>query len=202
VLRPDGRRSTPDKNSPLVWGKAHVSGNVVAGDEAVSADNWNGGVQIENAPDLAAVTASVKVAEPFPMAPVPTQPAAEAYQAVLANVGATLPKRDAVDQRIINQVRGGKPLAATKDGIITSIDQVGGYPTYQGEPIADADRDGLPDDWERAHGFDPSSPADASLDAAGDGYTNLERYLNGIDPRRRIDWTDLKNNRDPLQPTP
>jgi len=197
VLRPDGRRSTPDKNSPLVWGKAHVSGNVVAGNEAVSADNWNGGVQIEGAPDLAAVTAGVRVYEPFPMAQVPVQPAAEAYQAVLANVGATLPKRDAVDQRIIEQVRGAAPLAATKQGIITGIEQVGGYPTYKGEPIADADRDGMPDDWERAHGFDPNNAADAALDALGDGYTNLERYLNGLDPRRRIDWTDLKNNRDP-----
>ena len=198
VLRPDGRRSTPDKNSPLVWGRAHVAGNVVVGDEVVSADNWNGGVQVEDSADPGAVLARVRVAEPFPMAPVPAQTAAEAYEAVLRNVGATLPNRDAVDERIIDCVRRGTAAAGTKHGIITDPAQVGGYPEYRGKAVADGDRDGMPDDWERRHGFDPQDSADAILDAAGDGYTNLERYLNGLDPSRRIDWADRRNNIDPL----
>ena len=42
------------------------------------------------------------------------------------------------------------------------------------------DHDGMPDAWERANKLDPSDPADGSRDDVGDGYTNLERYLNSI----------------------
>ena len=35
-------------------------------------------------------------------------------------------------------------------------------------------------------------------DSSGDGYTNIEKYLNGLDLRAKVDWKDLRNNRDPL----
>ncbi len=197
VLRPDGRRSTREKTSPLVWGRAYVAENEVEGNPTVTADNWSGGVQIDDANNVAKVLADVRYVEPFPMAPVPKQSAQDAYAAVVANVGATLPRRDAVDRRIIEQVRSGSVRSATKNGIITDVAQVGGYPAYQGEPVADADLDGMPDDWERRHGFNPTDPGDAMLDATGDGYSNLERYLNGLDPHRKVDWQDLSNNVDP-----
>jgi hypothetical protein len=75
---------------------------------------------------------------------------------------------------------------------------VGGYPEYLGTPYADTDRDGLPDTWEKAHGLNPSDPADAGADSNSDGYTNIEDFINGRDPRGpRIDWKDLRNNVDP-----
>jgi hypothetical protein len=43
ILRPDGRRPGPDKTLPREWGQAHVAGNVVAGNDAVTKDNWAGG---------------------------------------------------------------------------------------------------------------------------------------------------------------
>jgi hypothetical protein len=196
VLRPDGRRG-PDKNSPREWGKAYVAGNVVAGNEAVTKDNWAGGVQIDGGDDPAVILPRVRVAEPFPMAEVPVQPAAEAYDAVLAHAGATRPRRDAVDRRVVEQVRAGTAPAG-KHGIITDVKQVGGYPEYGGEPVRDADGDGMPDAWERANGLNPNDPADAATDADGDGYTNVEAYINGHDPRAKVDWKNLKNNRDPL----
>ncbi|MBX3746548.1 MAG: lamin tail domain-containing protein [Verrucomicrobiae bacterium] len=50
-------------------------------------------------------------------------------------------------------------------------------------PAWDTDFDGMPDEWELAHGLDPNNPADAHLDSDGDGLTNLEEYLAGTDPR-------------------
>ncbi|MFQ5635884.1 MAG: LamG-like jellyroll fold domain-containing protein, partial [Gammaproteobacteria bacterium] len=49
-----------------------------------------------------------------------------------------------------------------------------------GEP--DADLDGMSDAWEGQWGFDPNDPADAGLDADGDGITNLEEYQAGTHP--------------------
>lgn len=53
----------------------------------------------------------------------------------------------------------------------------------QPEATEDRDGDGMPDEWELAHGFDPDNPDDAQLDADGDGFTNLEEHLAGTDPR-------------------
>lgn len=67
-----------------------------------------------------------------------------------------------------------------KSGIITHPAQMGGYPEYHGMPYVDTDADGMPDKWERAHGLNPSDPSDANGDYNGDGYTNIEKFINGI----------------------
>ena len=46
----------------------------------------------------------------------------------------------------------------------------------------DSDHDGIPDEWEVRHGLNPKYASDAARDS-GDGYTFLEKYLNGIKPR-------------------
>src|SRR5262249_43435347 len=108
--------------------------------------------------------------------------------------GATLPKRDPVDTRVIEEVRTGKVTYEEGKGIITDPKQVGGYPQYKGEPYADADKDGMPDSWETKHGLNPNDASDAAKDQSGDGYTNIEKYLNGLDPAKKVDWKDPKNN--------
>jgi len=58
---------------------------------------------------------------------------------------------------------------------------VGGWPEYRaGTALKDSDDDGMPDDWEIKNHLNPNDPSDASIDRNGDGYTNIEDYLNGI----------------------
>jgi hypothetical protein len=208
ILKPESMRGkTPEAHQ--TFGKAYVAGNVVEGDAKVTADNWAGGVQFaaqaNDKPEAQgvvdeAIIARVRLTSPPPMAYVTTQSAKEAYERVLAFAGATLPHRDPVDERVIRMVRTGQVTYAQGKGIITDIKQVGGYPEYTGTPYKDSDRDGMPDDWEVKHGLNPSDPSDAAGDLNGDGYTNIEKYLNGLDPSKRIDWRDPKNNVDTLSP--
>ena len=51
------------------------------------------------------------------------------------------------------------------------------------EVVLDADSDGMPDEWEKKHGFNPADPADAEADADSDGFTNHEEFLAGTDPK-------------------
>jgi hypothetical protein len=112
---------------------------------------------------------------PLEVAPVRTVSAAEALRLVLEGAGATLPLRDAVDRRIVAQCRSGS------GAIIDSQFEVGGWPEYKtARPPLDSDRDGMPDAWERAHGLNPNNAADAAADRDGDGYTNLEEYINSL----------------------
>lgn len=115
------------------------------------------------------------VPAPFPAPPVRTTGAREAYEAVLAGAGATRPARDAVDARIIAEVRrgGGRIVDHTREA--------GGWPEYPAAAAPpDADADGMPDAWEKARGLDPRNAADAAADRDGDGYTNIEEYLNAL----------------------
>ena len=131
--------------------------------------------------------------------PIRQQSAEEAYELVLAHAGASLPRRDAVDVRVIESVRTGRPTF--QDGIIDSPADVGGWPEYESAPApADADVDGMPDAWETRHGLDPNDPADVEEDGDGDGYTSIEEYLNGTDPTAFVDYTKPENNRSALHP--
>jgi hypothetical protein len=58
----------------------------------------------------------------------------------------------------------------------------------------------MPDDWETKYGLNPNDPSDAAGDLSGDGYTNIEKFIHNIDPAKKVDWTDLKNNQDTLRP--
>lgn len=178
VLADPSSRGSDDKGS---W---YVAGNVIEGSPAVNANNWSG-VRGSN---------FIKLDQPWDAMPIAMQTAEDAYKAVLESAGASLPKRDAVDTRIIEEVRSGtatfegiyktKKRVADKSkitGIIDSQKDVGGWPELKSTPApTDTDHDGMPDEWERKHEFDPNDAADGSKDSDGDGYTNLEEYLNEI----------------------
>lgn len=121
---------------------------------------------------------------PFFAHHVTTETAADALQSVLHDVGCNRPALDDHDLRILDEVRSGKVhyrgSVTGLPGLPDSEEDVGGwceYPTVIRDEHWDTDRDGIPDDWERAHGLSPSSAADASRLTAS-GYTELERYLH------------------------
>jgi hypothetical protein len=184
ILKPEARRG---RDVPRDFGKAYVHGNVVEGNERVTRDNWAGGVQLGDEYNAEEILPKVRVDEPMPMAPLTIQSAEDAYETVLDNAGATRPGRDPVDRRVVAMVRTGKVTYEPGKGIITDVNQVGGYPDYKGEPYADADKDGLPDDWEAKYGLNPNDPSDASKDASGDGYTNIEAFIDGLDPTKKVE---------------
>ncbi len=116
-----------------------------------------------------------------------------------------MPKRDPVDTRILEQVKTGKinylqgvvlsdkpdfehrrlPKDSYKQGIITDIAQVGGYPVYKGTAYKDSDDDGMPDDYESKNGLNPKDASDAAK-ITKTGYSNIEVYLNSVVPVKTV----------------
>ena len=114
------------------------------------------------------------VATPFDAPAIRTSSPQHAYEEVLANAGATKPKRDMVDKRIIELVKNRRGKLLRNDP-----EEVGGWPELAGgTPYPDADMDGLWDDWEQKNGMDPASPDDGQKDLDEDGWTNLEEFLH------------------------
>lgn len=168
------------KDDTLGAGKFYIAGNV-EGHPKATADNWKYGVQKANEEQKL----KSKVETPFNVAPVKTHSAEEAYDLVLRSAGATQPKRDVVDQRIVRETQTGEckfgGVWGDHSGIIDTQESVGGWPDLKSIPApADHDQDGMPDKWEKENGLNPVNAEDRNDDKDGDGYTNLEDYLNEL----------------------
>jgi hypothetical protein len=162
-------------------GKFFIEGNTVEGSKDASIHNWEFGVQRATEEQKK----YSKVDQPFQFEKVTTQSSGDAYPLVLANAGAVLPKRDAIDTRIINEVKTGTcnygGRFGEKSGIIDTQRTVGGWPELKTYNVkTDADKDGLPDDWEKAKGLNPNDPADASTKKLHSYYSNIEVYINSL----------------------
>ena len=119
--------------------------------------------------------------EAFPAAPVATESARDAYEKVLESCGATLPARDAVDERIVRDVKAGK------GGTIDSQKQVGGWPKLESKTLP---APGHLAAWEvptpsggaKRYGLDLRDRRACGRDSDRDGYSDVEEWLNGTDP--------------------
>lgn len=173
------------ENDPGQW---YIAENFMVGNEAVSTNNWNGGIQTKVS------IQKIKLEQPWKAMSIDEQTAEEAYQVVLQSAGAILPMRDNIDTRIVEEVKGGYATFEGESyklnhqvenpdlacGIIDSPSDVGGWPVLQSLPAPrDSDHDGMSNDWEDSHNLDKHNPADGNTLAA-DGYTMLEKYLNVI----------------------
>ena len=132
----------------------------------------------------------IKMDEPAPTGQVTTHSAAEAYEKVLAYVGASL-YRDEIDARYMEEAKTGtatyKGSITKSPGIIDKVADVNGYTeanfgTASRPADFDTDKDGIPDEWEKANGLNPNDASDAltySLDKKR-YYTNIEVYANSL----------------------
>jgi len=135
------------------------------------------------------------VSSPASAPSVTTTSASDAYNEVLATGGNSsgldcsgnfYSRRDAIDTRIVNDVRNGT------GHIIDDPSDVGGWVNIaSGSACTDSDNDGMPNEWENRYGFNPNSASDNNLDYDNDGYKNVEEFLNGTDPKNGSSQTPV-----------
>lgn len=170
--KPGPATTKPDRivNPSKPYGKFYVEGNIVEGFDAISKDNWNGGVQCDD-------PSAARLREPLKGNTKNIPSAQQSYQSVLNNAGSSL-YRDTVDLRIIHEARTG--TATYKKGIIDSQEDVGGWPKLPKNSIAkDTDLDGIPDFWEEERGLDKTKK-DAAAKTLDSVYVNIEVYANSL----------------------
>ena len=190
----------------ILPGHFYMDGNVMYGQSAIDADNWNAGTKSPvgvylDASKVSAIKADTPYSGEYQQS---VHSARDAFERVLSYAGASL-ARDRIDIRIADETRNGtyhyqgsattdkdgKPLSSGKlsvKGLIDTQTDVqedwwkDGWPVYSanGEEVADADADGMPNWFEEQFGLNKFSAADAAainLDKNG-RYTNLEMYLH------------------------
>jgi len=164
----------------------YAEGNYVDGYPAVTADNWNGGIDFSDG----ATEEKNRALSAFDFPAITEQTPVEVYPLVLEKAGASL-ARDSIDVRIVEEVKNGTVTYGNK-GIIDSQEDVGGWPGLKSATAAlDTDQDGMPDYFETVAGLNPGDPSDRNGDRNGDGYTNLEEYLNGLLHEYPVSVSDL-----------
>ncbi len=167
-----------EKTGTLIPGKFYLSGNYMFDSEQVTKDNWLGAtVKSDKVKALTRWTTGLTIL-------TAEQTAEEAFETVLSKAGCSL-RRDAIDTRIASEVRTGtascKGSNGSTGGLIDTPADAGGYIEYvSAEAPKDTDHDGIPDEWELAHGLDPSSASDGKATTLQPPYTNLEVYLNSL----------------------
>jgi pectate lyase len=152
---------------PLIYAK----GNIGTSRTTQTGSDWT--VQSSWQPNL--LSEVYRSLTPWPAAPVTATTMTADYAAqVVAQAGATRPFRDSVDQKMASDFTSGT------GGYRQNVKYPTDFPTYQNLPApTDKDNDGMADDWESANGLNPGAD-DSAADKDGDGYTNIENYLNAL----------------------
>ncbi|MDP0500845.1 MAG: hypothetical protein Q7P63_12180 [Verrucomicrobiota bacterium JB022] len=156
---------------------------------------------------------SAYIEQPFRAMPVTWTDPEDLEELLVPIAGAYLPTRDTTDRHFLQQfvdrtsklphLKGGiwKPYGNENDNMdlyYMWADADFPPPAEGATGLADSDGDGMPDEWETAHGLNPKSGRDGAWDADNDGYTNLEEYLYRTDPMAYVDYTNPDNNRHTL----
>jgi pectate lyase len=164
-------------NSPL---QIYVRDNETpwCGGSACAANAWNlgwGRISPTHGDAYPAPESPFRKATPHPAPAVTATPRASLEATLTASAGATVPKRDSLDTRLLEELRQRTTGSVGRRGAP--------FPTIATAtaPLADkdTDKDGMPDAWEVAQGLKPNDASDGPK-MARNGYTNLENYLNAL----------------------
>ncbi len=161
----------------------YVDGNYMEGNQSITADNSKG---VDHDSTVAqyyvwtkdnitdeAKAVHFKYENDYP---VTTQTAEETYNTLLDHVGASLPRRDETDARIISEVRNGQGR------IIDNEAEVGGVMQYEAvyRPFE------IPREWKNESGMGGAYEGDIVPSGRWMGYTWIEAYVN--------EWTEQQEN--------
>ena len=108
-----------------------------------------------------------------------------------AGNGITPDKRTAIDKQCADETKNGtgqcsgtEAYDSSQSGLTKYNIKCGVTYSYPGavtkKEIVDSDNDGMPDEWELVRGLDPNNASDTNGDYCGQGYTNIEYYLNDL----------------------
>ena len=158
---------TVEYNGEMLKSNIYISGNYVYGDEEATDNNWKDNSTVKNQEK------ANKLEEPIDMGEysIPEQTAQEAYEDVLATAGASLPRRDSIDARIVNDVKNGTGR------LINKTKEAGSFTGVTSEKRTFE----IPQDWKDANGMGNAAETDIVGSGEWKGYTWIEAYVN--------DWT-------------
>lgn len=171
-----------------IWGKFFIAGNHLTASSSATLDNWQFGVYPHYHSSYGVVSEAERTAMrmSFPHNinnNVTTHTAQIAYDRVLNYAGASH-RRDAVDARIVQNVRNGDfsfpGSNGSSNGIIDTQADVGGWPNLQSTPAPlDTDGDGIPDAWEIANNLNPNVSNEGKK-TLSQIYDDVEVYINSL----------------------
>ena len=172
--------SNPDQ---VVPGHFYMTGNIMDGNEAYTADNWSGKATTASESLISTIKATSAFVYSEKETSLSLHSAQNAFDKVVAYAGASL-KRDSVDERVTEETKEGKFTFSGSNGgakgFIDTQSDVGGWPSYNGTKVTDTDGDGIPDTVEDAWGLNKNVAADGAAITLDEKkrYTNLEMYLH------------------------
>lgn len=165
---------------------------------SITNDNWSG-VSVKESigitkGDLYSATPFQTIVNGTDVSSVNDVESAEAsYEHVIsfAGNGIAPDKRTAIDRQCADETRNGTGSCSGTsdyDSTQTNLDKYNiqcgvtyEYPSaVLTKTITDTDNDGMPDEWELARGLNPNDPSDTKGDYCGQGYTNIEYYINDL----------------------
>lgn len=115
----------------------------------------------------------------------PALSAQDAYNKIVANVGASYPRRDQVENLMISDL-ASKGTTATYVYLQTDLTTQfgfinGGAGHVYGAPAPlDSDNDGMPDAWEDTNGLNKNIADALAVSPSHSPYLNIEVYINGL----------------------
>lgn len=155
-------------NGQMAKSNIYINGNYVFGNSEATQNNTASENYVLNRDKLNLLTSPIAMGD----YEITEQSAVEAYEYVLQNVGATLPRRDSIDARVVSDVKNGTGR------IINGIKEVGGFSGITSETRTFE----IPSDWKSANSMGSKKETDIVSSGKWKGYTWIEAYVN--------DWTE------------